>query len=68
MVSSEASRAEVVEAPNENRDRILAAALDEFLEQGFQAARVEDIARRAGVGKGSVYLHFRQQGRLVCRG
>ena len=64
MVSSEASRAKVSEAPNQNRDRLLAAALDEFLEQGFQAARVEDIARRAGVGKGSVYLHFRNKEEL----
>ncbi len=42
----------------ESRDKLLAAALDEFLLQGFQAARIEDIARRAGMGKGSVYLHF----------
>ncbi len=40
------------------RDKLLAAALDEFLLQGFQSARIEDIARRAGIGKGSVYLHF----------
>lgn len=29
-----------------------------FAEQGFAAARVEDIARRAGLSKGAVYLYF----------
>ena len=41
-----------------SRDALLAAALDVFLANGFQAARIEDIAQLAGVGKGSVYLHF----------
>jgi AcrR family transcriptional regulator len=37
---------------------ILDAALDIFAERGFAAARVEDIAARAGVSKGTVYLYF----------
>lgn len=37
---------------------ILAAALDEFSARGFAAARLEDVARRAGVAKGTIYLHF----------
>src|SRR6266480_597688 len=40
------------------RDAILAAALDEFSARGFAAARLEDVARRAGVAKGTIYLHF----------
>ena len=40
------------------RQAILAAAKDEFVAKGFAAARVEDIAKRAGVAKGTVYLHF----------
>jgi AcrR family transcriptional regulator len=43
----------------ERRDVILAAALDEFSTQGFAAARLDDIARRAGVAKGTIYLYFR---------
>jgi AcrR family transcriptional regulator len=39
-------------------DEILEAALAEFTERGFDAARVEDIARRAGISKGGVYLYF----------
>jgi AcrR family transcriptional regulator len=37
---------------------ILAAALEEFVEQGFAAARLDAIAERAGIGKGTVYLYF----------
>lgn len=37
---------------------ILEAALDVFAEKGFNAARVEDIAERAGVSKGTAYLYF----------
>jgi AcrR family transcriptional regulator len=39
-------------------DEVLDAALDLFIEQGFEATRVEDIARRAGLSKGAVYLYF----------
>jgi AcrR family transcriptional regulator len=42
----------------ERRDAILAAALDEFSAQGFAATRLEDVARRADVAKGTIYLHF----------
>jgi AcrR family transcriptional regulator len=37
---------------------LLEAALDVFFEKGFAAARLEDIAARAGVSKGTVYLYF----------
>lgn len=37
---------------------ILAAALASFAERGFAAARLDDVARRAGVTKGTVYLYF----------
>jgi AcrR family transcriptional regulator len=42
----------------ERRDAILAAALDEFSASGFAATRLDDVARRAGVAKGTIYLHF----------
>jgi AcrR family transcriptional regulator len=42
----------------ERRESILAAALDEFSAQGFAAARLDDVARRAGVAKGTIYLYF----------
>jgi len=37
---------------------ILDAALKVFAEKGFAAARMEDIASRAGVTKGTIYLYF----------
>jgi len=37
---------------------IIAAALELFVEHGFAATRLEDVARRAGVSKGTVYLYF----------
>jgi AcrR family transcriptional regulator len=42
----------------ERRDAIVAAALAEFSEKGFAAARLDDVAKRAGVAKGTIYLHF----------
>src|SRR3954467_10236430 len=39
-------------------DEVLDAALELFVEKGFAATRVEDIAARAGLSKGAVYLYF----------
>lgn len=46
------------------REAILAAALDEFAERGFAGARLDDVARRAGVAKGTIYLYFRDKEEL----
>lgn len=43
------------------REAILAAALDEFSSQGFAATRLDDVAKRAGVAKGTIYLYFRDK-------
>src|SRR5690606_31723589 len=40
------------------RARLLAAAESEFGENGFHAASVASITRRAGVGQGTFYLYF----------
>ena len=40
------------------REAILEAALDEFSARGFAGARLEDVAKRAGVAKGTIYLYF----------
>ncbi len=39
-------------------DEILDAAMGVFAERGFDAARMDDIAARAGVSKGAIYLYF----------
>jgi AcrR family transcriptional regulator len=40
------------------RDAILAAALEEFAARGYAATRLDDVALRANVAKGTIYLHF----------
>ncbi|GAA2603083.1 helix-turn-helix domain-containing protein [Actinomadura fulvescens] len=47
-----------------NRRRVLDAARDVFLEHGTEA-QMEDIARRAGVGVGTIYRHFPTKQALV---
>ncbi len=42
----------------ERREAILEAALEEFVTAGYAATRLDDVARRAGVAKGTIYLHF----------
>lgn len=44
--------------PEERPQQILDAALVEFAERGLAAARLDDIARRAGLSKGTIYLYF----------
>jgi AcrR family transcriptional regulator len=43
------------------RDAIVAAALAEFCERGYAATRLDDVAKRAGVAKGTIYLNFRDK-------
>lgn len=44
--------------PEARRQAILTAALAVFAEHGFEAARLDDVAARAGVAKGTLYLYF----------
>jgi AcrR family transcriptional regulator len=49
----------------EDRPReICAAALEVFAEKGFAAAKLDEIARRAGVSKGTLYLYFKDKEQL----
>jgi TetR/AcrR family transcriptional regulator, mexJK operon transcriptional repressor len=50
-------RGPVTPAPNANRSRVLRAATSAFLARGYRSS-VEQIARRAGVAKQTVYHHF----------
>jgi AcrR family transcriptional regulator len=45
----------------ERRAAIIEAALDEFIARGFTATRLDDVAKRAGVAKGTIYLHFKDK-------
>lgn len=44
--------------PEARPAEILSAALEVFAERGFQGARLEAVAKRAGVSKGALYLYF----------
>jgi AcrR family transcriptional regulator len=44
---------------------ILRAALETFADKGFAATRLDDVARRAGVGKGTLYLYFSSKEELL---
>jgi AcrR family transcriptional regulator len=44
--------------PENRPDDILDGALIEFTRQGYKGARIEDIAKHAGLSKGTVYLYF----------
>ena len=45
----------------DKHDLILEAAIEVFAERGFHHARIADIARRAGVADGTIYLYFRNK-------
>jgi TetR/AcrR family transcriptional regulator len=44
---------------------LLAAALDLFVEKGFAATRAEEVAARAGVSKGTLFLYFQSKEDLL---
>ena len=43
---------------NARPEEIISAALEVFADRGFAATKLEDVARRAGVTKGTIYLYF----------
>jgi AcrR family transcriptional regulator len=53
------------------QDAILAAAFEVFSRHGYEAARIDDVARHAQIAKGTIYLYFRNKEQLfraVVRG
>ena len=47
--------------PQEKKERVLAAATDLFAERGFHRTEMDEIARRAGISKGSLYNYFKSK-------
>lgn len=45
-------------------ERVLDAAADLLVRWGYQRVTIDDVARHAGIGKGTVYLHFRSKDAL----
>jgi AcrR family transcriptional regulator len=48
------------------RQRLVAAAIEVFAEEGYDGARVQDIARRAGLSVGAIYGNFRDKSDLLA--
>ncbi|MCO4770272.1 MAG: TetR/AcrR family transcriptional regulator [Deltaproteobacteria bacterium] len=46
-------------------EELISAAVALFAEQGFAATNLKDVAKRAGVSKGTVYLYFRSKEDLL---
>ena len=51
-------RAKPARRPEARPDEILDAALEVFSDKGFSQARVDDVAKAAGLSKGAIYLYF----------
>lgn len=49
---------------DEKQESILRAAVHEFVENGFERAKIADIAQNAGVAKGSMYQYFEDKREL----
>ena len=47
------------------RELILASAFEVFYQKGFYQAKIEEIAQKAGIGKGTVYLYFSSKEHLL---
>jgi AcrR family transcriptional regulator len=66
-ISNDQSTTPAIGRPREQRaDRaILAAALELLAEQGMHSLRMDDVAKRAGVGKATIYRRYRSKDELV---
>jgi TetR/AcrR family transcriptional regulator, fatty acid metabolism regulator protein len=56
---------EASERRTDKRSLITEAAVEVFAEKGFHQARVSDVARRAGVADGTIYLYFKNKEDLL---
>lgn len=53
------------DAKDRKRERIVRAAKDLFVKNGYRKTSMDEIARVAGVGKGTVYLYFKTKADLL---
>lgn len=51
--------------PEQRPEEILRAAFDEFAEKGYAETRIDDVAARAGISKGLVYVYFKTKEELL---
>lgn len=58
--------APLLPARQDAKERILEAALEVFSQKGFHTATMDEIAEKAGVGKGTLYRHFETKKKLFA--
>jgi AcrR family transcriptional regulator len=58
MISQQRQDRRWTRRKEERPAELMAAALDLFVERGYAATRLDDVAARAGVSKGTLYLYF----------
>jgi AcrR family transcriptional regulator len=51
-------------AKDDSRQKILQAAFEAFAENGFERTTMDDIVRRSGLSKGTIYWHFKNKNDL----
>ncbi|MFN7133239.1 MAG: TetR/AcrR family transcriptional regulator [Myxococcales bacterium] len=56
---------EATDAKGRTRARLLRAATRLFQKNGYRKTSVDDVAREAGVAKGTVYVHFKNKSELL---
>jgi AcrR family transcriptional regulator len=59
------TRVTTTAADSSTRERLVAAAIEVFAEQGYEGARLQDIARTAGLTTGAVYANYRGKAELL---
>lgn len=55
----------ISDAKSRTRARIVRVATELFIQRGYRATSVDEIAKQAGVAKGTVYLHFKNKNDLM---
>lgn len=53
-----------INLPIEKQEKVMRSAINEFIKNGFEKANVGDIAKNAGVAKGSIYQYFENKKEL----
>jgi AcrR family transcriptional regulator len=61
IASASSGRVGRAERAADRRQAIIEAAFETFIERGYAATRLDDVAKRAGVAKGTIYLHFKDK-------
>lgn len=51
--------------PEDVKEKIIFSAIDLFAEKGFHETKVDEIAERSGVAKGTMYLYFKSKEELL---